>query len=185
VRAGVERFAYVATAGIELPRLRRTVYVDAHERVVDHLRRSPLRATIIRPTGFFSSYLELLEAARRGPVPLPAGGRYRENAISEADLASASATALEDGMEELTIGGPEAHTRREHAELAFAALGRRPRTVSVPAWLARMLIAPLRLVDRRRHDMLAFVIAIQLENVIAPAAGSDRLEDFLRSHAGE
>lgn len=183
-RAGVERFAYVAVgrAG-DLPRLRRTVYLDAHERVVEHLRRSPLAATIIRPTGFFHSYLDLLEAARRGPVPLFAGGRTRENAIAEEDLAAAAADAIEAGVEELEVGGPEAHTRREHAELAFAALGRKPRTIALPAWLALALIAPLRLLDRRRHDMLAFVIAIQLEDVVAPATGSRRLEDFLRAHA--
>jgi len=76
-------------------KLRHLDYVRAHEQFVDALIASTLDHTIVRANGFFSSYLDLLEAARRGPVVMFGNGQARSNPIHEAELAAACVDAIE------------------------------------------------------------------------------------------
>jgi uncharacterized protein YbjT (DUF2867 family) len=134
--AGVSRFLYLSVFNAE--RLRGLEYVNAHERVVERLRASDIETTVVRANGFFSACRELLELAAAGwRMPLFHGGGARSNPIHEADLAAACLETLESGETEVDVGGPETLTRREEAELAFAAVGRKPRSRPVPLWIAK------------------------------------------------
>jgi uncharacterized protein YbjT (DUF2867 family) len=180
--AGSERFLYVSV--FNAARLRGLEYVDAHERFVERLRGSELETTIVRANGFFSAYRELLEFAAAGRrVPLVAGGSARSNPIHEADLAAACVDALEAGESEVEIGGPEILTRREEIELAFACVGRQPRTRPVRPAVARALAAAIRPLDRRRSAAVAFVAATNAIDMVAPSYGERRLADYLAEHA--
>lgn len=179
--AGVARAGYVTVFNAD--RLRGTAYVDAHEAVVAQLRSHGPPATVIRATGFFSAHAEILDAARRGPVPLFAGGRCRSNPVHEADLASVVADALEREIGEVAVGGPEVLTRREEAELAFATLGRRAPLLPMPYAAARGLAALVRPLDRRRAETLAFVAAVSSIDMVAPPHGTRRVGEYLREQA--
>jgi uncharacterized protein YbjT (DUF2867 family) len=177
---GVKRFAYVAVhPGAQL----RTPYVDAHEAVVDSLVSASIEHRIVRPTGFFSGYLELLELARRGRVLLFDDGSHRSNPIDERDLAVAVLDALAGDDVEVSVGGPEILTRRREAELAFEALGKSARVGRVPPAMANMRAALLKPFDQRRSEMLRFLIDVQLRDSVAPCAGHRSLSDFFRDHA--
>jgi uncharacterized protein YbjT (DUF2867 family) len=181
--AGAERFLYVSV--FDAARLRGLEYVDAHERVVERLRSSALDATVVRANGFFSAYRELLELAAAGRrIPLFAGGSARSNPIHEADLAVACLDALDGPEVEVEVGGPEILTRRREVELAFAALGRKPRTAPVRPWAARAAAGALRPFDRRRAASIAFVAAVSAIDMVAPSHGIRRLADYLAEHAG-
>jgi uncharacterized protein YbjT (DUF2867 family) len=180
--AGTERFLYVSV--FNAARLRGLEYVDAHERFVERLRASEVNATIVRANGFFSAYRELLELAAAGRrVPLFAGGAARSNPIHEADLAAACVEALEAGKAAVEIGGPETLTRREEVELAFAAVGRRPRTLPVRPWVASALASALRPLDRRRSAMVTFLSAVNTIDMVAPRYGERRLADYFAERA--
>jgi uncharacterized protein YbjT (DUF2867 family) len=177
-RAGAQRFLYVSIFNAE--RLRGLAYVDAHERFVERLQASGLEATIVRANGFFAAYRDLYDIAAAGrPVPLVDGGRARSNPIHEADLARACLEALDAGATSVDVGGPETLTRREEAELAFAAAGREPRTRPLPRPIARAGTALLRPLDPRRAAILAFLARINGIDMVAPAYGSRRLGDYL------
>jgi uncharacterized protein YbjT (DUF2867 family) len=94
-RAGVRRFVYVSLAGALA--LRHTEYALAHERFVNNLQQSGLSHCVVRPTGLFSIFQAYLDAARRGPVPIPGDGRARTNPIHEADVAEACVQPPPDG----------------------------------------------------------------------------------------
>jgi uncharacterized protein YbjT (DUF2867 family) len=177
--AGVQRFAYVAVLGGE--RLRHLDYVAAHEDFVGELAASGLDRTVIRANGFFYSYLDMLQAIRRGPAILFGDGSARSNPIHEADLAVACVEAIERGLEEVDVGGPETLTRREEAELAFAAIGKKPRLIRLPAPLLGAAVRLLRPRDRRRAEMLEFIAAIGRTDMLAPAHGERRLGEYLES----
>jgi uncharacterized protein YbjT (DUF2867 family) len=182
-RAGVGKFVYVSLHGAE--GLRGLGYVDAHEEFVAALATSGLDYTILRPTGFFYVFEEIFKmASERGRVMLVGDGSARTNPIHEADLARECADAVEVGERETPVGGPETYTRREIAELAFEALGRRPRITSLPPALVRAMIAPVRLFDRRLYDFLAFGVAVSTVDVIAPPAGRTGLRRHFRRLAG-
>jgi uncharacterized protein YbjT (DUF2867 family) len=180
-KAGVRKFVYVSLA--HGGQLRRTEYGDAHEKFVDELRRSPLAHTVVRPTGFFGFYLEILNFARKGRGLVIGDGQCRTNPIHEADVARACVDALEREVTDLPVGGPETFTRKETVELAFAALNRPPRLMTMPPGLFRLLIAPLKLINPRIHALMDFGIAVTQIDVTAPAAGAERLRPYFEQAA--
>lgn len=175
-RAGVKKFVYVSLA--EASRLRHTEYADAHEKFVEALRASGLSYAIVRPTGFFSFHLEILKFAKKGRGIVIGSGACRTNPIHEADVAAACVDALTKDVTEMAVGGPEIFTRQETVELAFSVLHRQPRLLSVPPSLFKLMIAPLKLVNRRIHALMDFGIAVTQLDVIAPAYGAQRLRDY-------
>ncbi|MFN0087166.1 MAG: SDR family oxidoreductase [Blastocatellia bacterium] len=180
-RARVGKFVYVSLAGGES--LRRTEYADAHERFVADLRASGIPGTVVRPTGFFSFYREILKFASRGRGLVIGDGERRTNPIHEADVAAACVEAISRDAPEMIVGGPEVFTRREIVELAFAALGRKPNLLALSPGLFSLMIRPLRLINRRVHALVEFGIAVTQQDVVAPAFGDRRLRDYYEEAA--
>ncbi len=180
-RAGVSRFAYVAL--LHAGKLRGNAYVDAHEDVVDALHASPIAATIIRANGFFSVYDELLDMAHKGRARIVGDPDARSNPIHDDELAVACADALEAGVEEVDVGGPQILTRREEVELANDAAGRGRVAKQMPAAITRGGALLLRPIDPRRAATLDMAHRVCSVDMIAPAHGERRLGDYLRERA--
>jgi uncharacterized protein YbjT (DUF2867 family) len=177
-RAGVRKFVYVSLYGAE--RLRGLAYVDAHEEFVAALRSSGLEHAVVRPTGFFYVFEEIFKMAARGRVALVGDGSARTNPVHERDVARACVAGLDGDAEEVAVGGPETYTRRGVAELAFAALGRRPKISSLPPRVVLALTAPLKLFDRRLYDLLEFGVAASTTDLVAPARGETSLAEYFK-----
>lgn len=181
LRAGVGKFIYVSVFGAEL--MTDSPYVRAHEDFVRELKNSPINYTVIRPTGFFSAHTEIIEMARRGAVMLIGKGDKRTNPIHEEDLAVVCAEAIKAPQGEIAVGGPEAYTRRETVELAFAALGKTPKIYRMPVWAVSLMLKPLRLFDPRLYEMMSFLVAVMQRDVVAPPTGTRSLARFMREAA--
>lgn len=182
-KAGVKKFVYVSLSSAD--KLRQTEYADAHEKFVDELRSSSLDHTVVRPTGFFGIHLEILKFASKGRGLVIGSGDCRTNPIHEADVAAACVEALEKVDDELIVGGPDVFTRRETVELAFTVLNRQPSLVSVPPWAFKLMINPLKLINRRIHALMDFGVAVSQIDVMAPKFGSQRLSDYFGVAAKE
>jgi uncharacterized protein YbjT (DUF2867 family) len=180
--AGVGRFAYVTLLGAD--QLRGNPYVDAHEDVVDALRGRPIAHTIIRANGFFSIYDEMLDAVRKGRFRILGDPDRLHNPVHDADLAVACVDALEEGAEEVEVGGPETLTRRQEAELAYAAVGKDAGRIGrMPTPLVRGLAAIMRPVDPRRAAIADMTVRICSIDAVGPAHGERRLGEYLRERA--
>jgi uncharacterized protein YbjT (DUF2867 family) len=178
---GAAKVVYVSV--LNGPEMRHLAYVDAHERVVDEAIASGVDCTVIRANAFFSVYLEALKRARRGPLLGLGDPDALSNPIDERDLATACAEALNGREASVDVGGPEILTRREELEAAFLALGREPRVRWLPTAVAKAALPALRLRDRRRAEMLEFVLSITARDMVATPHGSSRLKDYLREKA--
>jgi uncharacterized protein YbjT (DUF2867 family) len=178
---GVRRFVYISVFNGNLPR--HLEYTRTHEDFVRELKQSGMDYTVVRPTGFFSAFAEILEMARRGPVPHIGAESARVNPIHEADLARYTVHAMESSLWEVAVGGSEVLTRRQIAEMAFDALGKRPSVVKVPAGVFKAMLPLIKLYDRRLHALFEFFVAVSQTDMIAPAYGTRRLEDFFRELA--
>jgi uncharacterized protein YbjT (DUF2867 family) len=165
-KAGVRRFIYVSVFGAE--RLGRFDFVRAHEMVVDELRRSALEYSVLRATGFHSSMETILRIGGRIAVPEHNGGMPRTNPIHETDLAKLCVDAIEEPSVERDVGGPEALTRREIAEVVLAG---RP-FHRVPVKLLQLASLALRHINPRVSDLYGFIAEILQEDVLAPASGT-------------
>ncbi|MDX2092009.1 MAG: NAD-dependent epimerase/dehydratase family protein [Kofleriaceae bacterium] len=172
------RLVYVAVA--HAPALAGCAYIDAHERVARAM--TDVDGVIVRPTGFFSAYASLLPMARRGMLFDIGDGNARTNPIDERDLAAIVAESTRgEGAREITCGGPEVLTRREIFEGVAAASGRRVKVRGVPAWIAATSGGFVRLVHPRIGQFVQFAVGLAKHDVIAPALGTRRFADYLRT----
>lgn len=154
--AGLGRAVFVSTTAIftTLPARSKAVRTAA-EAVV---RSSALDWTILRPTMIYGApddrnLARLLRLLRRVPViPVPGGGDRLQQPVHVDDLAGAIVACLDRPAtigQAYDLAGPEPLTFREVIAAAGAAVGRRPRVVSVPLGPA---VAALRTAERVLPD---------------------------------
>ncbi len=174
--SGVKKIGYVSLASAD--KLRHTEYADAHEKFVEALKSSGLDYVIIRPTGFFSFSLELLNFAKRGFGLIIGDGNHKTNPIHDEDLARGCVEVLESSQKEVLMGGPDILSRREQTLLAFEVLGKTPSIRKISPGLFKALIRPFRLFNRRIYALMDFGVAVSQIDAVAPAYGTKRLKDY-------
>lgn len=180
-RAGTRGFVY--TAARVVPETAALPYFAAHETVARAVL--DFGGHVLRPTAFFSALGAFVDMARRGPLPVFGDGTARSNPIDDRDLAAVAVrTILDGGPREQDLGGPEVLTRREMAELAFAALGKPPKIRTMRPWLASYARVVLWPISPRLSQLVGFAAAVSLRDIEAPAVGTRRLGDYLRERAG-
>lgn len=181
--ARIGRFVYVSLFGTEL--LGHTEYARAHEQFVALLRGSGLAYTIVRPTGYFGFLSDIFRMAQkgRGRGIVIGNGEAASNPISEQDVAEVCVDSLTCSEVDLPIGGPDVFTRREIVELTFDVLNKKPRIRRVPAWLFKMGVSPLALLNPRLHALCRFGAAVSVTDFVAPAGGTRHLRDYFASLA--
>jgi uncharacterized protein YbjT (DUF2867 family) len=164
-RAGVDRFAYIHVLGAS--DMAQVPMVAAKSAFVVELQRSAVAATVVAPTGYFSDMGDFLKMAQSGRVWLFGDGSKRINPIHGADLAVATAEAVEARLAWLDVGGPDVFTQRELAELAFASIEKPPRITLLPDIIRRIALRILPFVTSRRINGPArfFLSALALDTV--------------------
>ena len=184
LKAGVKKFVYVSVFGAHLyPHLE---YVKAHEDFVRELRAARgMEHCVIRPTGFFYVFAEFLQMARRGVAALIGEGDKRTNPIDERDLAEVCVEAIKTARREIMVGGPEVYTRREIIELAFAALGKKPRLIRVPPRVFKLMLGLVKPFDKRLHALFSFLLTVSEVDAVAPARGTRSLQSYFQELANE
>lgn len=181
--SGVRRFVYVSVYGAE--RFPQLAYMRAHAQVAAELRSSGLGHAIICPTGFFSAFTAILDMAKSGSATLVGDGSARTNPIHEADLAAICAEAVAQDVDRvIEVGGPEIVTRREIVEAAFAAVGKPVKIASMPPWSAGVMARIASPFAPRVAELMEFAGAMFTTDMIAPAAGTQRISDYFAALAG-
>ena len=177
--AGAQRFVYVSVhySGA----LRHTAYVEAHEAFVQRLTTSPIDYTVMRPTGYYSFFDDMVRMAVRGRLPVIGDGTARTNPIHEQDLAEACVAAITGDEREIEIGGPAIYTRQEIAELVFEALGLPVRTMRVPAGVLRAAGWAMRPFNPRLAGLLEFGAVVSQVDAVAPRRGTRDLLWYFRT----
>ncbi|WP_420409957.1 SDR family oxidoreductase [Hoeflea sp.] len=178
-RSEVPHFAYVHVLNAD--RMRGVPLVDAKADFVTELRRADLASTIIAPSGYFSDMADFLGMARAGRVWLFGDGRHRINPIDGADLAAATADAIDEGKQWLDVGGPESFSHTELAELAFSALGRPAKITRLPDWIRKAALAILPWVTPRKvHGPAQFFLTAFGMDMVGEKRGTRHLAGFFR-----
>lgn len=177
LRARAYRFVYLSVHVEE--GYKQTSYVKAHESFVGALRRTSLSSTVIRPTGIYSAFEDLLPMARKGVLPLIGNGLARTNPIDPQDVAELMVRYVATGPADLPCGGPEILTRRQINEIVGRAAGKPDAWMpKAPAGLVRMEARVVRLFHPRMADLMEFFSAVATQDCIAPALGRRRLGEY-------
>ena len=141
LKAGVKRFAYIHVLGAE--KMAHLPLIAAKQDFVNELRAANIESVVISPSGFFSDCSDFLLMAKSGRVWLFGDGNNRINPIHGQDLARAVADTIEKGEDILEVGGPDALTQNELAELAFECLDKPPKITHLWDGFRRFAIAVL------------------------------------------
>ncbi|MGJ8583556.1 MAG: SDR family oxidoreductase [Marinosulfonomonas sp.] len=182
--ADVERFAYVHVLGAEL--MLDVPLVEAKQAFVEELTVAPIDSTIIAPSGYFSDMADFLTMAKLGRVWGFGSGQHRLNPIHGADLATATADAIEAGQDWLDVGGPEIFTQDELASLAFAALGLTPRITHLPDWIRRAILAILpRVTPAHVSGPIQFFLTALGQDMVGEPHGRMHLADHFNELASK
>lgn len=181
-KAGAGKFVYVSLANG--PGLVSTEYALAHEKTVETLTHSGLPCSIVRPTGVYGFFLEILKMARKNQGIVIGDGSARTNPIHEAEAARACVDALQPGAPvDFPVGGPVVYTRKQIVELAFETLGKRPAIRHVPGWAFAPVPSLVRLFNRRMAGLVEFGTAVSQSDCVAPEYGRERLDEYFRKAA--
>jgi uncharacterized protein YbjT (DUF2867 family) len=180
-RAEVGKFVYVSVLYSGLSA--HTAYIAAHEEFVRRLTTSRLEHTVMRPTGYFSFFDEMLRQAARGRLPVIGDGSARTNPIHEQDLAEACVAAIAQSEREIELGGPAIYSREEIARLAFEALGTPARLVRLPALALRAAGLVTRPFNPRLAALLEFGAVVSQVDAIAPRRGTRDLLWYFKTRS--
>lgn len=177
LRAHAYRFVYLSVHLEES--YAHTAYVRAHESFVETLRQAPISSTVIRPTGIFSAFEDLLPMARKGYLPLVGSGLARTNPIDPQDVAELMVKYLNAGPADLPCGGPEVMTRAEiNRILGHAAGSPEAWMPKAPAGLVRMQAKLVRRFHPRMADLMEFFSEICNCNCVAPQLGRRTMGEY-------
>ncbi len=179
--SGIKRIVYVSV--FSTPALKHLDYIRAHTQFADELRSAGLSYAIIQPTGFFSTFDTILDIAQKGIAPMIGDGTARTNPIHEQDLASICVDAIDGPNRDIPAGGPETFSRRQIFEMAFNALGKKPRFVRVPGAALSAQSRLLSLFNPRISQLTDFLKQVSQVDVVAPAYGQQRLGSYFDEKA--
>ena len=180
-QTGVARFAFVHV--LNAARMKRVPMVAAKSAFVAELQRARIAWTVIAPTGYFSDMGDFLKMAQSGRVWLFGDGSKRINPIHGADLAAATADAVEAGVGWLDVGGPDIFTQKELAELAFASQQFTPRITFLPDIMRRLAQRLLPYVTPRRiHGPAQFFLSALALDMVGECRGIHHLKDHFENN---
>ena len=171
-------FTYINTLGGDRCPARLT---RAKSAFAQTLSVAEIDSQIINPPAYFSDMTEVLAMARRGLVAV-FRPEARINPIHGADLAAYVVDRMEEGRTSTwDVGGPDVLSWRELAHLAFDAVGKRSRVLTVPAWALPPALRLTGLFSPRLADTAQFMAWNMTRDCVAPMTGTHHLADFYRT----
>ena len=178
INCGVEQFGYIHVMhGETIAHM--SVMVAAKQAFVDKLRVAPIESTVIAPSGFFSDMNDFLDMAESGRIYLFGDGRYRLNPIHGADLANATANAIENNVEYLAVGGPDTFSHTELATMALEVMNKPTKITYIWSgflrWIKFLLpwVTPVTIYGPTQLFLAAFSM-----DMVGECKGTRHLKDF-------
>lgn len=182
-RAGVGRFVGFSSLSIfskqDSPCREERLVVrslrQAEEELAGFAAREGFSRTIMRPTMIYGCGMDqnigfIMKVVRQfGCFPLVHGGRGRRQPVHAEDLALvalAAACSPVAANRAYNLGGGERLSYRTMVERIFAALGRKPRIIMLPPFLARFGVRLLRLRPGFRHLIPAMFDRMAMDLVV-------------------
>ncbi|MDH3214786.1 MAG: NAD(P)H-binding protein [Candidatus Krumholzibacteria bacterium] len=147
-RSGVERFVHMSALGARENAV--STYHRTKYKAEQYLQKSPLRWTIFRPSWIIGAgdglTEQISELVHKIIVPLIDGGRMLVQPIALEDVCTCMSKALampETQSAIYELGGADRITMKEIIHSVAAHMGVKIRTMDVPTWAIRPIVAAL------------------------------------------
>jgi uncharacterized protein YbjT (DUF2867 family) len=190
--SGVEHLVYLSVYGHDSAEL--VPFFRMKRKVEEHLTRSGLSYTILRPTAFMDFHAHMLigkPILEKRRVALIGTGENPRNFVATQDVAQIVVMALRDSSlanETLSVGGPANLTNMEVVRLYERLSGLKARVMKVPLGIARALVPLTRPLHPGLSQVLQMSVAADTTDqrfdtrpLLAriPALELTRLEDWI------
>lgn len=174
--AGVSKFIYISA--FNAPNYPDVRILRAKEKFATRLLNSEkLHPCVIRPNGFFVDLEEVYHMAKKGRVYQFGSGAMKINPIHGADLAQFCLQQIESDEREVDVGGPEALSINQIAQVAFEAQQKQVAITSIPDSVRRMLIWLMAKLPDRYAGGAEFFLTMLGSDSVAPKYGTRTLAE--------
>lgn len=180
-----ERLLFVCA--IAADRLENADPAAARERVIAELVAGPRPYTVVRSTNYFSDMAGVWRLVQRGCGVVVGADTLLTNPVHGADLAAEMVrlASTEEGRNQIVSrGGPEPLSIRQIMTMALAHAGHPPRLLRLPLPLlsaARVVTSPFN--PTVAGYLSAVTQYLRMPDLLAPACGTRRLDDFFAALA--
>jgi uncharacterized protein YbjT (DUF2867 family) len=173
----IRKIVYISANGAEnYPDLS---YFSTHFRVEQHLKASGIDFSIIKPVAIMSSFIDLIDMAKKGQLSTIGNGENRTNPIAESDLAAVCVASISQQNATIDAGGKTIYTRSEINEIIQKHTAPDKKIRKMPLFILKIMLPILKIVNKNMHDKFAFFAAVTQHDCIAPQIGSTNLETYL------
>lgn len=177
IAAKVEKFVYVSAFHAE--KLQHLEYFKVHYEFSQLLKSSGLNYSIIKPPAIFSSFIDLVEMAKKGRLLTIGKGDKTTNPIYEGDLAKIVVDSIRQNNAEIAAGGKKVYSRRQINEIIQQKVRPNKNVGGLPVGLIKMALPVMRVLDRNSFDKFAFFLEVMQDDLLAPKLGDTMLEEYV------
>jgi uncharacterized protein YbjT (DUF2867 family) len=177
ISASVKKFVYVSAFGAE--NNLNLKYFRAHHIFSEKLKLSGMNYSIIKPPAIFSSFIDLMEMAKKGRLLTLGQGDKHTNPIYEGDLAEICVNSIDQENAVIEAGGKNVYTRKQINELIQQKVNPGKPVMKIPIGLIGFGLPIVKLYDSNAYDKFAFYLEVMRHDLIAPKLGETSLEKYL------
>lgn len=178
LNSNIKKFVYVSAFGAE--HYTHLTYFNVHYRFEEKLKASGIDYSIIKPPALFSSFIDLMEMAKKRQLINMGKGEKRTNPIYEGDLAQICVTAIAQPRTTIAAGGKEILSRREINQIIQDLVNPGKKVRTIPIGLVKALLPVIKLVDRNTYDKFAFFVEVMQHDTIAPPVGQMKISEYIK-----
>jgi dTDP-4-dehydrorhamnose reductase len=178
-RGGVKKFVFISPAGVDKGH-RYVPLFKAKYLFEEALKKSGIDWLIFRSGGFFNDLAKMGKMAQKGSIFIVGRGTNKFTPIDVKELAE---IMVEDTLtmsnRVVEVGGPQDLSWKDICNCCFAAFNKRPRIISVPAWLCKIIALFIRPFSKRYHAMARLIIFTSTRDLPTLKRGKLNFFDYL------
>jgi uncharacterized protein YbjT (DUF2867 family) len=178
VKECVQKFVYVSAFGAE--NYLHLDYFKVHHDFSEELKASGINYTIVKPPAIFSSFLDLVDMAKKGRLMTMGKGDKVTNPIDASDLAKICIEGINRDNTITEAGGKTVYSRQQINEIIQQEIRPTGKVRRVPVGPIRLLSPMLKIINRNLYDKIAFFLEVTQHDTLAPKIGTTTLEEWVK-----
>lgn len=177
-KAGIKKFIYISAFHSE--KYLHLEYFKVHHDFSELLKKSGIDYSIIKPPAIFSTFIDMIEMAKKGQLVNIGKGDKRTNPIYEGDLAKITVDAINKENSIFEVGGKTIYTRKQLNEIVQNEVDSQKKIRKVPLGLFKITLPIIKLFSKNTFDKFAFFLEVMQHDTIAPQVGTMTFEDYVK-----
>jgi uncharacterized protein YbjT (DUF2867 family) len=178
----VKKFVFISPTGVD----KGNKYVPlfkAKYMFEEKLKSSRINWIIFRAGAFFKDLAEMGKYAQKDKIFIVAKGNTKFTPIDVEELAKIMVEdTLKVNNQIIEVGGPEDMSWRDIWNCCFITLGKRPKVISLPVWLCKIIAWFIRPFSLQYYSLAKLLIFTSCEDLPTPRRGRKTFLNYLKNY---